>query len=186
MDKRNIIIIVLAFIVLALFFSPSRCGVIRYREQTKDTTIYNVEYRDSVVYHFEHKDSTIIDYNAVPLTKLKIDTIRDTTFVYVPITSYHFADSMADVWASGYRVTLDSVRYHFHEVTKTIEREVIKKPRIFFIDAGLMMYMGGSLNLDLTADMRLGDRWSLRGVVAISTIDGLSPVAGVGVRYRIR
>ena len=103
-----------------IFILPRHRGGIFQNVIKRDTTIYNVTYRDSVVYNIEYKDSTIIDYNAVPLTEFDTITLHDTTFVYLPITSYHFADSLSDIWASGYRVTLDSVRYHFREVTKMI------------------------------------------------------------------
>lgn len=186
MDKDKFSSCLLIIVIILVLLAAPRKGGTFYRSETRDTTIYKVTYRDSVVYRFEHKDSVITDYTAVPLTDFDTITLHDTVLVLVPISSYHFSDTMADIWARGYRVSIDSVRYHFREVTKIVEREVTVRPKIFTVDAGLTMYMGESLDLDMSAGVRLGDRWSLHGVVGLTTRDGLSPFAGVSVRCRIR
>lgn len=168
--------------------APRRCGTsLRYRTAERDTTIYNVTYRDSVVYNVMMKDSTIIDYKDVPLTDFDTLYIHDTTYIAIPISSYHFLDTMSDIWASGYRVTLDSVRYHFRDVTKmvTTEKIITERPKILTADAGLTLYTGGVLDLDLSARLRLDERWSVAGSVGISSRDAMSPFASVGVRYRL-
>lgn len=170
--------------LMVFFILPRHRGGIFQNVIERDTTIYNVTYRDSVIYNIKHKDSTIIDYTAVPLTEFDTITLHDTTFVYLPIASYHFADSLSDIWASGYHVTLDSVRYHFREVTKMVEREVMIKPRLT-ADVGLTMYTGRVLDLDLSARLRLGERWSITGSVGISTGNRMSPFAALGVRYAL-
>lgn len=180
------------FIIILFLLLPRGCGgsfYSRYRTIERDTTIYNVTYRDSVVYNVTRKDSTIIDYDAVPLTDFDTLYIHDTTYIAIPIASYHFSDTISDIWASGYRVTLDSVRYHFRDVTKmvTTEKIMTERPKILTADAGLTLYTGRVLDLDMSARVRLGERWSIAGKAGVFT-DGnsLTPYAGAGVRYRLR
>lgn len=180
------ILCVLSLMVF-IFILPRHRGGIFSNVIERDTTIYNVTYRDSVVYHFEYKDSTIIDYDAVPLTDFDTITLHDTTFIYLPIASYHFTDSLSDIWASGYGVTLDSVRYHFRDVTKMVTIEKTERPKMLTADVGLTMYTGRVLDLDLSARLRLGEQWSIAGSVGVFT-DGkaLTPYAGAELRYRLR
>lgn len=152
----------------------------------RDTTIYNITYRDTTIYDIERRDSVVVDYTLVPATNLDTVMLHDTTYIAVPVASYHFSDSLSDIWASGYRVTLDSVKYHFREVTKMVENTVFVKPPRLSVDCGVMMYGGGYIDADVAASLRLGDRWRVYVKAGLSTRDGLSPIAGVGVRYRIR
>lgn len=150
----------------------------------RDTTIYNVTYRDSVVYNIEYKDSTIIDYTAVPLTEFDTITLHDTTFIYLPITSYHFADSLSDIWASGYHVTLDSVRYHIREV-----REITIKPRRLTADVGGMLIKTADrwiLSGDIRAAARINDRWSVEARAGVAAGESVMPFLGLGGRYSLR
>lgn len=178
------------FIIILFLLLPRGCGgSFSSRNVTeRDTTIYNVTYRDSVVYNVIKKDSVITDYRLVSVTEFDTTIIHDTTYIAIPIASYHFSDTMSDIWASGYRVTLDSVRYHFRHVTKTVttEKMITEIPKILTADAGLTLYTGRVLDLDLSARVRLGKRWSIAGSVGVFT-DGkaLTPYAGAGVRYRL-
>lgn len=184
--KKSHIFLILFIILFFLVLPPRRGGIFSSRNVTeRDTTIYNVTYRDSVIYNVVKKDSVITDYRLVSVTEFDTTIIHDTTYIAIPIVSYHFTDSLSDIWASGYRVTLDSVRYHFREVTKMIEREVTIKPRRLTADVGMTMYTGGVLDLDLSARLRLGKRWSIAGSVGISTGNRMSPFAALGVRYAL-
>jgi hypothetical protein len=135
------------------------------------------------------KDSVITDDRLVSVTEFDTMIIHDTTYIAIPIASYRFADTMSDIWASGYRVTLDSVRYHFRDVTKmvTTEKIITERPKILTADAGLTLYTGRVLDLDMSARIRLGKHWSIAGRAGVFT-DGnsLTPYAGAGVRYRLR
>ena len=189
MKKTHIFLIL--FIILFLLL-PRGCGgsfSSRYRTTERDTTIYNVTYHDSVVYNIIKKDSVITDYRLVSIPDSDTTIIHDTTYVAIPIASYHFTDTMSDIWASGYGVTLDSVRYHFRDITKMITTEKIltEQPKILTADAGLTLYTGRVLDLNLSARVRLGERWSIAGRAGVFT-DGksLTPYAGAGVRYRLR
>lgn len=190
MKKSHIFLFLFIILLLVLLTAPRRCGTsFRYKTTERDTTIYNVTYRDTTIYNVMRKDSTIIDYDAVPLTDFDTLYIHDTTYIAIPIASYHFTDTMSDIWASGYRVTLDSVRYHFRDVTKmvTTEKIMTERPKILTADAGLTLYTGRVLDLDMSASLRLGKHWSIAGKAGVFTDgNGLTPYAGAGVRYRLR
>lgn len=184
--KKSHIFLILFIILFFFVLPPRRGGIFSSRNVTeRDTTIYNVTYRDSVVYNIIKKDSVITDYRLVSVTEFDTTIIHDTTYISIPIASYHFTDTMSDIWVSGYGVTLDSVRYHFRDVTKMITIERTERPKILTADAGLTMYTGRRLDLDLSARLRLGERWSIDGSVGISTGDRLSPFAALGVRYAL-
>lgn len=187
MKKTHIFLILL--IIMFLVLPPRRGGIFSsYNVTERDTTIYNVTYRDSVIYNVLKKDSVITDYRLVSVTEFDTIVIHDTAFIAIPIASYHFADTISDIWASGYRVKLDSVRYHFRDVTKmvTTEKMIAERPKILTADAGLTLYTGGVLDLDMSACLRLDERWSVAGSVVISSRDAMLPFASVGVRYRLR
>lgn len=189
MKIRLIHILCFLSLLVFIFILPRHRGGIFQNVIKRDTTIYNVTYRDSVVYNIEYKDSTIIDYNAVPLTEFDTITLHDTTFVYLPITSYHFADSLSDIWASGYRVTLDSVRYHFREVTKMVEREVLINPRRITADVGGILIKTADrwiLTADIRAAARINDRWSVEACAGVAAGDNVMPFLGLGGRYSLR
>lgn len=182
---------ILFFLSLMVFFLvlPRHRGGIFPNVIERDTTIYNVTYRDSVVYNIIKKDSVIIDYDAVPLTDFDTITLHDTTFVYLPIASYHFADSLSDIWASGYHVTLDSVRYHFREVTKMVEREVLIKPRRLTADVGGMLIKTADLwmlSADIRVAARINDRWSVEARAGVAAGESVMPFLGISGRYSLR
>lgn len=181
---------ILFFLSLMVFFIlPHHRGGIFQNVIERDTTIYNVTYRDSVVYNIEYKDSTIIDYTAVPLTEFDTITLHDTTFVYLPIASYHFADSLSDIWASGYHVTLDSICYHFREVTKMVEREVMIKARRLTADVGGMLIKTSDrwmLTADIRAAARINDKWSVEARAGVAAGESVMPFLGIGGRYSLR
>lgn len=172
-------------LMVFIFILPRHRGGIFLNVIERDTTIYNVTYRDSVIYNVVKKDSTIIDYTAVPLTEFDTITLHDTTFVYLPITSYHFADSLSDIWASGYHVTLDSVRYHFREVTQMIEREVLINPRCLTADIGGMLVKMADrwiLSADIRVAARINDRWSVEARAGVAVSEQVMSFAALGAR----
>lgn len=174
--------------LMVFFILPHHRGGIFQNVIERDTTIYNVTYRDSVIYNIKHKDSTIIDYDAVPLTEFDTITLHDTTFICLPIASYHFADSLSDIWASGYHVTLDSVRYHFRDVTKMVEREVLIRPRRLTADVGGMLIKTADrwiLTADVRATARINDKWSVEARAGVAAGESVMPFLGIGGRYSL-
>jgi hypothetical protein len=186
--KLTHILFILSLMVFIFIPSRHRGGIFQNVIE-RDTTIYNVTYRDSVVYNIEYKDSTIINYEAVPLTEFDTITLHDTTFIYLPIASYHFADSLSDIWASGYHVTLDSVRYHFRDVTKMVEREVLIRPRRLTADVGGMLIKTSDrwlLSADIRAAARINDRWSIEARAGVAAGERVMSFLGIGGRYSLR
>lgn len=186
MKKTHIFLFLFIILLLVLLTAPRRCGTSsRYKTTERDTTIYNVTYRDTTIYNVMRKDSTIIDYDAVPLTDFDTLYIHDTTYIAIPIASYHFADSLSDIWASGYRVTLDSVRYHFRDVTKMVEREVLIRPRRLTADVGGMLIKTADrwmLSADIRAAARINDRWSVEARAGVAVGEQVMPFAALGTR----
>lgn len=189
MKIRFIHILCFLSLMVFVFILPRHRGRIFQNVIERDTTIYNITYRDSVVYNITRKDSTIIDYDAVPLTEFDTITLHDTTFIYLPIASYHFADSLSDIWASGCHVTLDSVRYHFREVTKMVEREVLINSRCLTADVGGMLIKTADrwiLSADIRAAARIKDRWSIEARAGVAAGESVMPFLGIGGRYSLR
>ena len=154
---------------------------------TRDSVVVNYTYRDSVVYNVIKKDSVITDYTLVSVTEFDTITLHDTTYIAVPIASYHFTDSIADVWARGYRVTIDSVRVRWHDASTTETIFVTPRKRWLTADVGVMLLKSDvwSLSADVRAMIRVNDRWSIDGRVGVVASDRVSPYAGVGVRYAL-
>jgi hypothetical protein len=146
-----------------------------------------VTYRDTTIYNVTRKDSTIIDYDAVPLTDFDTLYIHDTTYIAIPIASYHFADTISDIWASGYRVTLDSVRYHIRDVTKmvTTEKIITERIKILTADVGGMLIKTADrwmLTADIRAAARINDRWSVEARAGVAAGESIMPFAALGAR----
>ena len=154
---------------------------------TRDSVVVNYTYRDSVVYNVIKKDSVITDYTLVGVTEFDTITLHDTTYIAVPIASYHFEDSIADVWARGYRVSVDSVRVHWRESSSTETIFVTPRKRWLTADVGAMLIKADAwaLSADVRAMIRVNDRWSVDGRVGVVASDRVSPYVGVGVRYAL-
>lgn len=180
-------LVLLLLLLPILLLTPCRSGIF-YNKEYRDTIIFNVTYRDTTIYNIEKKDSTIYNCTLVELN----DTVRinDTLYMSLPISWYWFKDEYADVFCTGYNVSLDSVNYHFREVTKMVEKEIIIKPKRFTADAGLIIGKSmGSLyiDLDVAAHWTIGDKWSLSASAGLTTIGyELSPFAKMGIRRKFR
>lgn len=178
--------LVLLLLILPILLLNHRRSRISYNEVYRDTIVFNVTYKDTTIYNIEKKDSTIYDYSLVPLK----DTVRinDTLYITIPLSWYWFQDASADIYCSGYNVSLDSVNYHFREVTKMVEKEITIKPKRLTADAGLMIGKSkGSLyiDLDVAARFAIGDKWSLSASAGLIGYE-LSPFAEIGIRRKLR
>lgn len=72
---------------------------------------------------------TIIDSVPYPVfMPLPGDTIKDTVFVYVPISQKVYRDSLYTVWVSGYRANLDSIEV-YQKVQTIYIRDNLKRNR---------------------------------------------------------
>lgn len=68
---------------------------------------------------------TIVRYKPYPV--IRIDTIRDTAFVYIPITQKVYRDSLYTAWVSGYSATLDSIELYNKVQTIFIRKKEKRK-----------------------------------------------------------
>lgn len=178
-------LIVLLLFIISLF-APRKSGIF-LKEEYRDTTIFNVTYRDTTIYNIEKRDTTIYRYTLVSLK----DTIRinDTLYMSLPISWYWFKDEYADVFCTGYNVSLDSVNYHFREVTKMVEREVLIRPRRLTADVGGMLVKTDDrwmLSADIRVATRINDRWSVEARAGVAAGESVMPFLGIGGRYSLR
>ena len=179
---------VLLLLLLPILLLKHRGSRIYYNEEYRDTVIFNVTYIDTTIYNIKKIDSTIYEYTHVPLN----DTVRinDTLYLSLPLSWYWFQDESADIYCTGYNVSLDSVNYHFCEVEKVIEKEITYKPQKLTADAGLMIgkSMGNvNIDFDVAAYLTIGDKWSLSVSAGLKTTGyDLSPFAEIGIRRKLR
>lgn len=137
------------------------------------TTHVTIIERDSVVYNLIMKDSTIVDWHLTPIEHFDTITQHDTTYIAIPISSFHFTDPMADVWCRGYDVTLDSLRVHLKETviknTATITKPTYRN--MIGIDTGLtdasIIYIRsvGRLSLGISAGYTYDKHATARGII---------------------
>lgn len=120
MKQKLPYIIILCLSCIILFApkkgSPVRTDVICDTVYLTDT----VKISEPIV-----SSETIIRYKPYPVTH--IDTIRDTAFVYVPITQKVYHDSLYTAWVSGYSANLDSIEVYNRIQTITMQEKVKRK-----------------------------------------------------------
>ena len=168
------IALLLVLLAVAVLFGYV-VGYNRHEKEISEETETHVTIieRDSVVYNFIKKDSTIVDWHLKPIEHFNFDTIHDTAYILIPISSYHFGNDLADVWCKGYDVTLDSLRVHLKETT--IENTVtIREPsyrNMIGVDAGLydasIIYIRsvGRLSLGISAGYTFDRHATARGLI---------------------
>lgn len=177
-------------IVLLLFIIPllrEAKSEIFLKEEYRDTTIFNVTYRDTIIYNVHKKDSVITDYTLVPLHDSII--INDTVYIVLPLSAYHFSDSLADIYVTGYNVTLDSFLLHRKEVIVTVQKDIIIPPKRLTANVGVSLLNcdGWNILLDGSANFRINDKLSIDADVGIvATGNNLLPFAKGGLKYRLR
>lgn len=125
-DWKGVLIVLLIILLGWQVLSPNR--VVKTKTE--------IEYRDSLVYDTikitEFRDRLVC--KEIVRTDTLIHTINDTdtVFVPIPISEYHFRDSLYSIKAEGYNVSLQEVEvypktiYKFKETT----HEIVKRKRI--------------------------------------------------------
>ena len=95
----------------------------------KDTTIYQPQAAETI-------STGRVVYVRIP-TAEPSDTIHDSIEVPIPICQKRYSDSLYTAWVSGFEPNLDSIRLYIPEITTTITKTIVKKPRLSFgIQAG--------------------------------------------------
>lgn len=116
------LIIILGVVIICLLISP----------KTEENEVKTVVYHDTIVIHDTiEKTVTQIQYKKIKT----VDTIylqTPDTITALPVQQKHYADSLSDIWVSGYKPQIDSINYHIptriEYITKTVEIEKPKKP----------------------------------------------------------
>ena len=183
------LVILLLFLISLL--APSKSEIFLNKEY-RDTTIFNVTYRDTTIYNIEKRDTTIYRYTLVSLK----DTVRinDTLYMSLPISWDWFQDESADIYCTGYNVRLDSVNYHFREVTKMVEKEITLKPKRLTADIGMTVGKTSYhyINMDVAARLKLNEQWlismsaGVKFTQAAEINNMISPYGELGIRKRLR
>ena len=112
----------------------------------------------------------------------------------LPISWYWFQDESADIYCTGYNVRLDSVNYHFREVTKMVEKEITLKPKRLTADIGLTVGKTSYhyINMDVAARLKLNEQWlismsaGVKFTQAAEINNMISPYGELGIRKRLR
>lgn len=114
------LILVLGVVIICLLLTP----------QNSNNEVKTVVKHDTIVIHDTiEKTVTKIQYKNIKT----VDTIylqtTDTTTA-LPVEQKHYADSLSDIWVSGYKPEIDSINYHIPQQTIYIDKVVeIEKPK---------------------------------------------------------
>ena len=120
----------------------------------KDTTIFQPQAAETI-------STGRVVYVKVPVPRTEHDTItlNDSIDVPIPIYQKRYSDSLYTAWVSGYEPNLDSIRLYMPEITTTITKTIVKKPRLSFgIQAGAGY---GIINRQPDVFIGVGGQWRL-------------------------
>ena len=119
----------------------------------KDTTIFQPQAAETI-------STGRVVYMKVPVpTAEPSDTVHDSISIPVPIYQKRYSDSLYTAWVSGYEPNLDSIRLYMPEITTTITKTIVKKPRLSFgIQAGAGY---GIINRKPDIFIGIGGQWRL-------------------------
>lgn len=151
---RALNVVVILFVII-LLLSP----------QNANNEVKTAVYHDTITIHDTiEKTVTKIQYKEVKV----IDTIYLTSSYYgveLPIESKHYSDSLSDIWVSGYKPEIDSIKYHIPEQTIYIDKVVeIDKPKKWYEDRFIITagVYGGYSPLYNNFDVIVGAGFSIR------------------------
>lgn len=172
----HLLYIIVIIVLVALLFSSKR--QIKVVENRVTDTIY-----ETIV-------DTVIDEMPKYITKEVIDTIyipiNDKHGMHLPIEQrYYHNESMYDIWVSGYKPTIDSIKVYQKVEYKTITNSVTKK--IYEETLDIYPYTGfrslnGYIGQVIGLGVKLPNRWVISG--EIGTICG-GRIYGVNIGYKI-
>lgn len=159
-DKKILIlrglIIILGVVIVCLILCP----------KTEEKEVKTVVLHDTTVVH-----DTVIKTISKTQIEYKYKEIKDTIFIdtsiALPIESKHYSDSLSDIWVSGYKPEIDSIKYHIPEQTIYIDKVVeveIEKPQKWYEDRFIITtgVYGGYSPLYNDFDVIVGAGFSIR------------------------
>lgn len=115
------LIVVVGIIIICLLLTP----------KTEEKEVKTVVLHDTIVIHDTiEKTVTEIQYKKIKIVDTNYLPTPDTTTA-LPVEQKHYSDTLSDIWISGYKPTIDSIKYHIpHKIVyidKIIEVERKKK-----------------------------------------------------------
>lgn len=154
-EKRFIMGIAVA--VLIGFICGQKCAFKGQNEPIKEKVDTLFIYDTLVAYEPIYIERRVIDSVLVPVTDSV--TIHDTLFVLLEREQVMWADSLCEVYASGIKPEIDSVRHFVCDKIVTIEK---------------------------VQEVKVKSRWGL-GIQAGAGVgkDGLTPYVGIGLSYNL-
>lgn len=149
------LILILGVVIVCLLLSP----------KTEEKEVKTVVVHDTTVVHDTiEKTITEIKYKHIKTT----DTIylpTPDTITALPVEQKHYADSLSDIWVSGYKPEIDSINYHIPQQTIYIDKVVeIEKPKKWYEDRFIITagVYGGYSPLYNNFDVIVGAGFSIR------------------------
>lgn len=149
------LILILGVVIICFLLSP----------KTEEKEVKTVVYHDTIVIHDTiEKIVTEIQYKKIKT----VDTIYLPTpdnITALPVEQKHYADSLSDIWVSGYKPEIDSINYHIPQQTIYIDKVVeIDKPKKWYEDRFIITagVYGGYSPLYNNFDVIVGAGFSIR------------------------
>lgn len=135
--------VLLAAIIITIFQTVTKRVCNEVMPDVVKDTITVTTYDTIAVYKPVPRDSIVLRYETVrlPISQQTTDTTLceenfakcDSAEVVIPISQVEIADSLYHIWASGYKVGIDSVYVYPRTITNTITKTISTKPKRWHI-----------------------------------------------------
>ena len=188
MNRSSSILLFVIAIVLIVFASASvgytyclrklKSNIDSDYKSSADTIV--VYKHDTVGFaQIEYKDRVVVDTLYI--------IVKDTVTVPIPMSRYHFTkEGFFDIWAKGYKVSLEEVNIYPQEKTVTIHDVVVREN----IDKGWSWYFGGGItvyNGQLIPNINLSVQPQTRWVYGANLgYYNSNLVFGININYKFR
>lgn len=134
MVKKYLPYIFVAVLAVILFHTCTR-----EKPSAKEVIVEKVTVDTLHVYRID----TIVKYEPKYIAQRIVDTLYVTDTLYLPITQKHYNEpNVYDVWVSGYKARMDSIKTYNKVEYRNIEKEVVRE----ITKNKYELYVSGSLN----------------------------------------